>query len=345
MLVMDFPAGEISVKEELTRHPRDRSARLRRRRRLLLRLGLTFTLVLSGLKADELWSSHGHSQAGASEASHSSPASGSAPTSTAGSHPSSVAAAPTTAAPPTTVNSAGGSGLFTDPAVQHYLQQQSGDVTAAVYDVSNKTMSLWRPGVAEDTASIVKVDILATLLRQHMETDTLLSSSDEELAETMIEDSDNDSATSLWDEVGQNTAISAFDQLAGLSQTSPGTDGYWGLTTTTAADQVQLLKSVALPGTVLDAPSRAYELGLMENIASGENWGVSAGPTAGTTVALKNGWLPLEGNGDWQVNSIGAVDGNGRDYLIAVLTRGYATEQEGIDTIQGLSSLIWGQLG
>jgi beta-lactamase class A len=332
----------------LPRDPRHRSAQLRRRRRLFLRLGLTFTLVLVAIKADELWSSHSHSQAGATEASGALPttAPGSAgTTSTAGSDPSSTVAAPTTAAPPTTVDAAGGSGIFTSAAIQHYLQDQSGDITAAVYDVSTKTTSLWRPGVAEDTASIVKVDILATLLRQHMDTDTLLSSSDEELAETMIEDSDNDSATALWDEVGKNTAISAFDQLAGLTQTAPGTDGYWGLTTTTAADQVQLLKSVALPGTVLDAPSRAYELGLMEDIASGENWGVSAGPTAGTTVALKNGWLPLEGNGDWQVNSIGAIDGNGRDYLVAILTRGYATEQEGIDTIQGLSSLIWDQLG
>jgi hypothetical protein len=284
--------------------------------------------VLVAIKADELWSSHRHSLAGASEAS-----------------PTSPTTVPTTAAPPTTVDAAGGSGIFTDAAIQHYLQEQSGDITAAVYDVSTKTTSLWRPGVDEDTASIVKVDILATLLRQRMDTDTLLSSRDEELAETMIEDSDNDSATSLWDEVGQNKAISTFDQLAGLTQTHPGTDGYWGLTTTTAADQVQLLKAVALPGTVLDAPSRAYELGLMEDIASGENWGVSAGPTAETTVALKNGWLPLKGNGDWQVNSIGAVDGNGRDYLVAVLTRGYATEQEGIDTIQGLSSLIWEQLG
>jgi hypothetical protein len=60
------------------------------------------------------------------------------------------------------------------------------------------------------------------------------------------------------------------------------------------------------------------------------------------TVALKNGWLPLDAaSTDWQVNSVGWVSGDGRDYLIAVLTTGNPTEQYGIDTINALSSLIW----
>ncbi len=40
------------------------------------------------------------------------------------------------------------------------------NLTAAVYDNVTGTTSLYRPGVAEDTASIMKVDILATLLAQ-----------------------------------------------------------------------------------------------------------------------------------------------------------------------------------
>jgi hypothetical protein len=60
----------------------------------------------------------------------------------------------------------------------------------------------------------------------------------------------------------------------------------------------------------------------------------------GTTVALKNGWLPNE-SGIWQVNSIGYVNGDGRDYVIAVLTDGSSNEAAGIDTIEDLSTLIW----
>ena len=135
----------------------------------------------------------------------------------------------------------------------------------------------------------------------------------------MIEESDNDDAQDLWDTEGGATAVSAFDAAAGLTQTTPDAAGYWGLSTTTAADQVQLLRTLAYPNAVLTPASRAYELNLMEHVDADQAWGVSAGVAAGSTVALKNGWLSLSGGG-WQVNSIGYVDGHGRNYVIAVLT-------------------------
>jgi hypothetical protein len=63
------------------------------------------------------------------------------------------------------------------------------------------------------------------------------------------------------------------------------------------------------------------------------------------TIALKNGWLPLNASDtDWQVNSIGWVSGLGRDYLIAVLSTGNPSEAYGIDTIDELSAIVWRQL-
>jgi len=70
--------------------------------------------------------------------------------------------------------------------------------------------------------------------------------------------------------------------------------------------------------------------------------GCLGGRGAGSTVALKNGWLALD-SGGWQVNSMGYVDGQGRDYVIAVLTDD-DTEADGINFIQGLSGLIWQEL-
>jgi hypothetical protein len=59
-------------------------------------------------------------------------------------------------------------------------------------------------------------------------------------------------------------------------------------------------------------------------------------------VAIKNGWLPLDSaNNDWQINSVGWISGNGRDYLIAVLTTRNPTEQYGIDTIDQLAAMVW----
>ena len=58
-------------------------------------------------------------------------------------------------------------------------------------------------------------------------------------------------------------------------------------------------------------------------------------------MALKNGFAVIDG---WQINTEGWVDGDGRDYLIAVLTNGNSSEQYGIDTVNGVSALVWNAL-
>jgi hypothetical protein len=237
----------------------------------------------------------------------------------------------------------GAEDLFTVPAVATYLSGQTDNITAAVYNDLTGTTSLYHPGVADDTASIVKVDILATLLSEAQAQDLPLTPDEQELSQDMIEESDDDDAQALWDSEGGATAVGHFDDAAGLTQTTPDAAGYWGLTTTTAADQVQLLKKVAYPNPLLTDSSRNYELDLMTHVDPDQAWGVSSGVEAGATVAIKNGWLPLD-SGGWEMNSIGFIDGGGRNYLVAVLTDGNANEAQGIDAIEGLSDLIWKEL-
>jgi beta-lactamase class A len=80
----------------------------------------------------------------------------------------------------------------------------------------------------------------------------------------------------------------------------------------------------------------------MEDVTPTQRWGVGGGVPAQVKVALKNGWLPLQGSdGDWQINSVGWVSGGGRNYLMAVLTTGNPTEQYGIDTIDRLAAMVW----
>jgi hypothetical protein len=119
----------------------------------------------------------------------------------------------------------------------------------------------------------------------------------------------------------------------------------WGLTSTVPDDQLALLKQLVVPGSssLLGPAERAYALSLLENVTPGQAWGASGGVPAGVSVALKNGWLPLNDT-DWQINSVGWVSGDGRDYLIAMLSTGSPTEQYGIDTVSGLSSRVWAAL-
>jgi beta-lactamase class A len=270
------------------------------------------------------------------------------------------AAAPSSAVSPTpssasspALHSAGNSSRpdpFT-PAITSYLAGRSGVVAAAVYDLSTRQFWATGPGRPQAEASVVKVDILETLLTQQSAGE--LSGTDQALAQSMIEDSDNGSATDLWDAVGGAGGIRSFDAKAGLADTTPSLcvecAGFawpgWGLTTTTPADQIALLRQIAVPGGLLSTAERGYVAQLMENVTPSQRWGVCANVPPQVTVALKNGWLPLNDAGtDWQVNSVGWVSGLGRDYLVAVLSTGNPTERYGIDTIDQLSGAVWREL-
>lgn len=233
-------------------------------------------------------------------------------------------------------------------AAASYLSGRADTVLAAVYDV--RTGQTWHLGQGQPqaAASVVKLDVLETLLAG--QDGTGFAASDQSLAEQMIEDSDNAAATSLWYKAGGAASIRSFNAKVGLADTAlsscvacpgfpwPG----WGLTTTTPDDQIALLKQLVTPGSVLTSAERAYALSLMEEVTPSQRWGVCGDVPADATVALKNGWLPLRGtDSDWQINSVGWVSGGGRNYLMAVLTAGNPTEQYGIDTINRLAAMVW----
>jgi len=262
--------------------------------------------------------------------------------------------------PPTAAAAATASSPAPRPAASHhdplgsaaasYVSRRDGVVLAAVYDL--RTGQTWQfgQGQPQDEASVVKLDVLETLLAERGRSGTGLSAGDRTLAEQMIEDSDNDAATSLWDEVGGASGIRSFNTSAGLADTVPSAcvncPGFpwpgWGLTTTIPGDQLTLLRTLVEPNSLLTNTERRYALSLMENVTPDQRWGVTAGVPAQATVALKNGWLPLNSaNNNWQINSVGWISGSGRDYLIAVLTTGNPTEQYGIDTINQLAAMVW----
>jgi hypothetical protein len=227
------------------------------------------------------------------------------------------------------------------PEVSAFAGGRLGSVTAAVFDRVTGRTTIYNPGVVETTASIVKVDILAARLAAAG--GRSLSPGDQATAASMIQESDNNSATTLWNETGQGSDEDAYNSGAGMTETSNDPGYRWGFMHTTAVDQVKLVRSVAYPGPLLPPSAQSLMLDLMSHVDPAQAWGVSAGPTPGTFVALKNGWYPTStiGPGGWQVNSIGTVQGHGRDYVIAVLTGGDPSMTYGIDTIEGISSDVW----
>lgn len=227
-----------------------------------------------------------------------------------------------------------------DGQLRSYPATRPSTVSVAVYDARSGATYSYRGPAAYDTASIVKVQVLGTLLRQAAAQQRTLTAGERSLASLTIRNSDNDATTQLWNRVGGGAAVAAFDRSLGLASTVPGPGGYWGLTTTTATDQLRLLRNMAYGSTVLSSTDRAYVRSLMGSVVSWQRWGVSGGVPAGVTVELKNGWLPRATHG-WRVHSIGHVQGQGRDCVLAVLSQDDATMDVGVQTLQGVSALVW----
>ena len=268
---------------------------------------------------------------------------------TPGASPLTIAASGTPGAPGVP-GGAGGSQADAFGTTGSYLRGRTGTVTAAVYDM--RTGQTWTLGTGrpQAEASVVKLDILESLMARD---GGRVPVGDQGLAKAMIEDSDNDAATSLWDAAGGASGIGRYNSSAGLAHTKQSScvecAGFawpgWGLSTTTPADQITLLRQLVGSGTLLPSGARSYALSLLENVTPDQRWGVSSSVPSGVTVALKNGWLPLNAaSTDWQVNSVGWVSGDGRDYLLAVLTTGNPSEQYGITTINALSARVWSTL-
>ncbi|MEW1772439.1 serine hydrolase [Streptomyces sp. NPDC086777] len=213
-------------------------------------------------------------------------------------------------------------------------------VSAAVLDLDSGDSAAYGDS-AFDTASIVKVDILAALLLQAQDAGRHLTVAEKAYATKMIENSDNASASRLWEVIGEAAGLDAANKRFGLTSTEGGDGALWGLTQTTAADQLTLLQQVFGDDSKLSEASRAYIQGLMKTVESDQRWGVSAAAD-GAQYALKNGWLARSTTGLWDVNSIGRVTAGGRDCLVAVLSKGTVSQAKGISLVEAAAKAAVG---
>jgi hypothetical protein len=174
-----------------------------------------------------------------------------------------------------------------------------------------------------DTASIVKVDILAALLTAQ---DGELTSTQQQLAAAMIERSDNAAATALFEQVGGVQGLTAYDATIGLNDTEVA--AAWGLTQTTASDQLLVLQAALAFDTARD---------LMGRVVDTQRFGVSAAADDPADAVLKVGYLQRSATGLWDVTSIGEIVVGGRTYLVAVLSDGNATLEDGTTLVDAVA--------
>ncbi|MEU0674685.1 serine hydrolase [Streptomyces sp. NPDC006172] len=203
-------------------------------------------------------------------------------------------------------------------------------VSVAVLEPSTGRRAVYGPQT-HITASVAKVDILAALLLFAQREGRSLTEWETSTAAAMIQSSDNDSADALWRRIGGAEGLAEANKTLGLTSTRPGPDAHWGLTRTTAADQLTLLKAVFEDRSPLSEASRRLIQSFMGRIDPDQAWGVSA---EGSRWQLKNGWLQRSASRRWAVNSVGRVKAHGSTFYVVVLSHGSPTMSHGVSAVE-----------
>lgn len=225
-------------------------------------------------------------------------------------------------------------------AVRAYLRKRPGKAGVMATDL--RTGLAFGENEKADfvSASVMKVDILASLVLQRQRDRRGLTEGQRELASRMIRESDNTAADALYSAAGHGPGVRQSNKRLGLVDTKPFPTS-WGSSWTSPADQVRLLRTLASDRSPIEAPGRRFILGLMGSVLDEQAWGVSAAARPGEKVALKNGWTPVhdQGNG-WTVNSIGRITGPGHDFLVAVCSGDSPTMEAGVSTVEHVADMV-----
>lgn len=215
-------------------------------------------------------------------------------------------------------------------------------MSVALYDRKRK-LSCWVNASAHyDSASTIKVTIVAALLRHAQSQKRGLTSREKALAKAAITRSDNNATSALWNQLGYSR-VQRFVSLAGMRSTHLNRSGYWGLSQITAYDQLKLLMLLTRKDKVLTEKNRKYLLALMASVVRGQRWGAPAGAPGKVTTHVKNGWLPRRTHG-WRVHSLGTFSSKNRDYMLVLLSHNNASMSAGIRAIEPVARAVHGSL-
>jgi len=225
-------------------------------------------------------------------------------------------------------------------AALRLVAAQTPDFSVAVLDKRTGQTYAYQGATKFDTASIVKAQILACELLKAQDAERQPTESEMALATPMIQLSDNNATTELFEHLGGKSAITKCNKRLGLTQTTVNTA--WGLTRTTAGDQIKLLSKFVDVKGPLDASSRKTAFKLMNTVSDDQDWGVPAMAKPGETVTVKNGWDTRSAdNGLWAVNTIGRVTSpDGKvNVSVAVLSHNNQSMDSGIALVEKVAKL------
>jgi Beta-lactamase enzyme family len=182
------------------------------------------------------------------------------------------------------------------------------------------------------SASVVKVMLMVSYLRQPGVRNRDLNSSDKALLEPMITRSDNATASAIYGMVG-DTGLNKLARAAHMSDFEP--NPIWGASVITAADQAPFMYRLRryIPGR-----HRRYAFHLLSHIVSYQRWGVPPAKPRGWEVFFKGGFIPS--GGGWRIHQVALLRRDDRRLALAVLSEGNPSLEYGGKTIQGVTARL-----
>ncbi|HWS33547.1 MAG TPA: serine hydrolase [Actinoplanes sp.] len=226
------------------------------------------------------------------------------------------------------------------------LAETTPGFAVAVLDKAGEREFTYRGSDRFDTASAVKVAVLACVLLHAQDQNRSLTGTERGHAERMIKASDNDATTALFTSVGSAAGLTKCDERLGMQDTE--VDGEWGTTTTTAEDQLRLLGNLADDESELSLERRKYVFTLMSQVNADQVWGVPSAARDGEEALVKNGWdTRADDGGRWVVNTLGRLVSTDRstDVTVVVLSHGSATKEDGVALVEKVVAATREHLG
>lgn len=198
---------------------------------------------------------------------------------------------------------------------------QGATISVAVLDRAAQQIVANDGAHAIATASVAKLFIADDLLLQEADGGTKLSRDDRAALDVMLRSSDDSAAETFWNLGGGDAIIARVANRYGLASTTPGSDGRWWNTISTAPDLVRYY-DMLLGGVGGLPPERANVI--LADLARSTPIGIDGYPQRfgipeglyDEPVAVKQGWMCCIGN-DWMHLSTGIV-GKNRRYIIAI---------------------------
>lgn len=182
-------------------------------------------------------------------------------------------------------------------------------------------------------ASMVKVPIAMSVMRQAYEAGEPLDELTQQWISLSVGYSDNDSTMYLYSLLGETVEESdraineTYDRL-GIADTRA--EGGWGINETSAKDYATIGRAVhdGLPW-VRDVDMDILREAMLANNES-QSWGVGAvaGQQHATYVLCKNGWIPDDSN-RWHLNTMGVVALEHETYALSAMTSNFEDQERG----------------